>query len=58
MRGIVGFEIHISDIQTSWKLSQNRNDASCREVVHQLEASFNPLDNRVAEEMNKKRRLD
>ena len=58
MRGIVGFEIDITDIQASHKLSQNRNDASYQEVVRQLRSSDNQTDQKLAEEMHKKRPLD
>lgn len=58
MRGIVGFEIQITDIQAAYKLSQNRNDISYKEVVKQLSASENQTDQQLAEEMHKKRPLD
>ncbi|MEM7511865.1 MAG: FMN-binding negative transcriptional regulator [Bacteroidota bacterium] len=58
MRGIVGFEIDITDIQASQKLSQNRNDASYQEVIRQLRSSDNQTDQKLAEEMHKKRPLD
>jgi transcriptional regulator len=37
MRGIVGFEILIEDIQAAYKLSQNRDEQSYHEVIGQLE---------------------
>jgi transcriptional regulator len=37
MRGIVGFEILIEDIQAAYKLSQNRDEQSFHQVVGQLE---------------------
>jgi transcriptional regulator len=36
MRGIVGFEILIEDIQAAYKLSQNRDEQSYHEVIRQL----------------------
>jgi transcriptional regulator len=37
MRGIVGFQILIEDIQAAYKLSQNRDEQSYRQVAGQLE---------------------
>lgn len=38
MRGIVGFEIEISDIQAAMKLSQNRDEKNYTRVIKALEA--------------------
>jgi transcriptional regulator len=37
MRGIVGFRILVEEIQAAYKLSQNRDEKSYREVIRQLE---------------------
>jgi transcriptional regulator len=36
MRGIVGFRILVEEIRAAYKLSQNRDERSYQEVVHQL----------------------
>ena len=42
LKGIIGIEIAISDIQAKAKLSQNRSEADKLEVVKQLNARGNP----------------
>jgi transcriptional regulator len=37
MRGIVGFRILVEEIQAAYKLSQNRDEVSYREVIRQLD---------------------
>jgi transcriptional regulator len=37
LRGIVGFEIVIEEIQAAWKLSQNRDEQSYHQVIDHLE---------------------
>lgn len=37
MKGIVGFEIAIQDIQATYKLSKNRNDADYENIIQELE---------------------
>lgn len=37
MKGVAGFEIEITEVQACYKLSQNRNDVSYRNVIHELE---------------------
>lgn len=39
MRGIVGLKIEIREVQSSHKLSQNRNDSDYRTIVRELEAA-------------------
>jgi len=36
LRGIVGIEIEISDVQAAFKLSQNRDDENQKRIIHQL----------------------
>ena len=52
MRGIVGFEIVIDDIQAAAKLSQNRDEKSYHQVIGQLEQGDTGA-KAVAEEMKK-----
>jgi len=37
VRGIVGFEISVDEIQAAYKLSQNRDEKSYQQVIGQLE---------------------
>lgn len=48
---IVGFEIHISDIQAKFKLSQNRSAEDQLRVIEQLESSGNSMATSVAKLM-------
>ncbi len=52
MRGIVGFQILIEDIQAAYKLSQNRDEQSFHQVIGQLEQGDEVARN-VAAEMGK-----
>ena len=53
MHSIVGIEILIEDVQAKYKLSQNKSENDTNNVIHQLEKSDHPSDNKVAEEMKK-----
>lgn len=53
LRGIVGFQIAIDEIQAAWKLSQNRDERSYHQVIEQLEKGDETA-RTVAEEMKKK----
>ncbi|MEM9687100.1 MAG: FMN-binding negative transcriptional regulator [Bacteroidota bacterium] len=55
MRGIVGFEIKIEEIKAAFKLSQNRDDESYKNVVNALEASENQNEISVATYMKHRR---
>lgn len=55
LKGIVCFEISVDEVQASFKLSQNRNDASYENVIHQLQQSNNPEARAVAEAMRTRR---
>jgi len=54
LRGIVGFQILIEEIQAAYKLSQNRDERSFHQVIGQLEQG-GEVERKVAEEMGKKR---
>jgi len=53
MKGIVGFEILIDDVQAKYKLSQNKNEQDFTNVIYELEKSDNQNDNNVAKQMKK-----
>lgn len=52
LRGIVGFQILIEDIQAAYKLSQNRDEQSFHQVIGQLEQG-GEVEKGVATEMGK-----
>lgn len=56
-RGIIGFEIHIDDLQAAYKLSQNRDAESHHNIIVQLEKGDDTA-RAVAEEMKKKTNFD
>ena len=58
MRGIIGFEISLDDVQAKRKLSQNRNDHDYKNIVNELEKVGDGISGTVAEEMKKLRDLD
>lgn len=58
MRGIIGFEMSLEDVQAKRKLSQNRNDPDYTNVVNELEQTPDAASKAVAEEMKKLRDLD
>jgi transcriptional regulator len=55
MRGLVGFEIAITDIQAAHKLSQNRNDRDHANIITELEKSEDSTILATAEAMRKNR---
>ncbi|MEB2777640.1 FMN-binding negative transcriptional regulator [Algoriphagus sp. D3-2-R+10] len=55
IKALVGFEVVISEVHGSKKLSQNRDDINHQKIVENLEESIFPLDKEVAEEMKKDR---
>ncbi|MFT6356430.1 MAG: transcriptional regulator [Saprospiraceae bacterium] len=55
VRGIVGFEISVTDIQATYKLSQNRKEEDYHQVVEKLEETQDAGAIAVAKEMQKKR---
>lgn len=56
LRGIVGFEITIRDIQAAFKLSQKKDHESYTNIVTQLENSGNPHEKAVSERMKDRRK--
>jgi transcriptional regulator len=55
IRALVGFELEITEVHASAKLSQNRDDENYERILQQLEASSLPGDKEVAAEMRKRR---
>ena len=56
MKGIVGFEILIDEIQASFKLSQNRDQKNYENVIVELRKSDDQNARNVAEVMSNRRR--
>ncbi|MDX1941437.1 MAG: FMN-binding negative transcriptional regulator [Saprospiraceae bacterium] len=57
IRGIVGFEILVEEMQANYKLSQNRKDEDYRNVIQELEKRGDENSLKIAEEMSKRRDL-
>lgn len=55
MQGITGFEIEITSIEASYKLSQNRDDQSHTNIIHELEKQTDDNAQRIAQAMKKNR---
>lgn len=53
VRGIVGFEIKITDIQAARKLSQNRDRKNFENIISELEKTGQPNAAAVAQDMKK-----
>jgi transcriptional regulator len=53
LKGIVAFKIRIEEMQCVFKLSQNRNEADYRSVIHHLRLENNPLAHFISDEMEK-----
>jgi transcriptional regulator len=51
MKGIVGFEITITELQGKWKLSQNRNKEDFNNVINELQ-KLDENSKRIADEMS------
>lgn len=56
IRGIVGFEIQVTEMQAAYKLSQNRNAEDHQQVIEKLEATEEAQAVQVAQEMRKNRK--
>lgn len=53
LKGIVGFELRIEQVEGKWKLSQNRDAESYENIIRELKQLTNPDANRIADEMIK-----
>ncbi|WP_428224682.1 FMN-binding negative transcriptional regulator [Flavobacterium sp.] len=56
-RGVVAFEIEITEIQAKKKLSQNRDDKNYQTIIQHLDKSTEISDLQIAEEMKKNRKV-
>lgn len=57
MKGIVAFQIEVTKIEASYKLSQNRDDESYQNIVAELEKRTDDLSRGVAAAMRQNRRF-
>jgi transcriptional regulator len=55
LRGIVGFELTMDDVQAKAKLSQNRKDADYQHIITELEKIDDAQAHQVAADMRQKR---
>jgi transcriptional regulator len=55
IRGIVGFEIEITDIQPAYKLSQGHNDKNHEHIIEQLQKRSGPNNKEIAKAMKEER---
>ena len=55
MKGIVAFQIEVTQIEANYKLSQNRNDEDYHNIVARLEERDDEMSHGVAEAMKEKR---
>lgn len=55
VKAIAGFEIKPKNLHATFKLSQNRNDESYKNIVRQLEIICAPQELMIAKEMKKRR---
>lgn len=58
VKGVVGFEIVISDIQAAYKLSQMNNEWTHANVISKLSSSDDPAANSIAKHMKKEKGKD
>lgn len=52
MNGIVGFDIEVSKVEASYKLSQNRNDDDYQNIIRKLEERGDEFSLKIAQEMS------
>ncbi|MEO8357971.1 MAG: FMN-binding negative transcriptional regulator [Chloroflexota bacterium] len=55
MKGIVAFQIEVTQIQANYKLSQNRNDEDYQNIISHLEERTDELSHGVAAAMKRQR---
>lgn len=54
LKGIIGFKIHVKEIQAAYKMSQNRSETDYRNIVDRLYHEENPSSKQMAEQMEKR----
>lgn len=57
LRAVVGFEIHVTEVEAKWKMSQNRSDGDIAGVIDALEHEGSPTALEVANTVRSIRRL-
>ena len=55
-KGVIGFEIEITQIEATQKMSQNRDDHNYKNIIQELEKTQSSSAIAVAEEMKKLRK--
>jgi transcriptional regulator len=55
MKGIVGFQIEVTQIEANYKLSQNRNDEDYQNIIRRLQEREDEMSHQVAEAMERQR---
>ena len=55
MRGVAAFQIEVTKIEASYKLSQNRDDESYRSIVAHLERREDDMSHEIADAMKQQR---
>jgi len=55
INGIVAFQINVTQIEASYKLSQNRDDEDYHNIIHQLHGRDDDMSHQVAEAMEMQR---
>jgi transcriptional regulator len=55
IKGIVGFKIHIQEIQAAYKLSQNRNDEDYNNIINKLNEEHDLNSQQMAEVMKNRK---
>jgi transcriptional regulator len=56
MRGIIGFEIAVKEVKAAFKLSQNRDDESYKNIIKNLETSEHQHEAEIANYMKGRRK--
>jgi transcriptional regulator len=56
LKGIVGFEIKINEIEAAYKLSQNRDTKNYENIIKELEKKGDPDSMAIAKEMRERRK--
>jgi transcriptional regulator len=51
LRGIVAFEVEVTEMQAKFKLSQNRSQTERESIIRELSNSDNPVQSQIAEYM-------
>ncbi|GKV70197.1 protease synthase and sporulation protein PAI 2 [Sporosarcina sp. NCCP-2716] len=54
LKGIVGFTIHVTDVQAAYKLSQNRNERDYKAIIDKLEEEADDHSHQVAHVMKQR----